>query len=130
MANNGLEVLAEVQRETVRTLAALTEQVRKPPEDPSVATDKAGAVSHAVEELGQAVAGLSKELGGLPALVAGLAGGVKDGGSLLGGILKSGLGLAPLGLKIAGLFGGGSKDEPAPLNQFVQPPSLALEVAN
>src|SRR5262249_26105174 len=38
--------------------------------------------------------------------------------------------LASLGLKIAGLFGGGKPAEPTPLARFLQPPALALEVAN
>ena len=89
-----------------------------------------GELGRATAANAQALTGLSHELGGLPALLAGLVGGAKDGGSLLGGVLKSGLGLVPLGLKIAGLFGRGSKEQPAPITRFLDPPSLALEVAN
>ena len=89
-----------------------------------------GDLGQATRANTQALAGLSRELGGLPALLAGLAGGLKDGGGLLDGILKSGFGLASLGLKIAGLFGGGQREEAAPLSRFVEPPSLALELAN
>jgi hypothetical protein len=78
----------------------------------------------------QALHGVSRELSSLPGLVANLAAGVKGGGSALGGVLRSGLGLVPLGLKIAGLFRGGGDEEPAGPAAFLPPPSLALEVAN
>lgn len=142
MAEGDLGILAEAQRETVRALATLTERL-----GPQVAQDQLPApriervltsTTQAVSELGsattansQAVSGLVRELGGLPALVAGLVGGDKGGGSALGSVLRSGLGLVPLGLKIAGLFRGGGADEKAAAPaQYMPPPSLALEVAN
>jgi len=143
MPQGDLGILAEAQRETVRALATLTERL-----SPQVAQDQLPApriervltsTTQAVSELGsatvanaQAVSGLVRELGGLPALVAGLVGGgSKGGGSALGSVLRSGLGLVPLGLKIAGLFRGGGADEPtAAPAPYTPPPSLALEVAN
>ncbi len=161
MPNAGLENLAEAQRETVRALAVLTEQLRATSVGETVAgrqdeterrqdaeaTERGDAgtarpaetetLARVLEDLAlvttantQAVSGLSRELGGLPELLAGLAGGVKGGGGVLGGVLQSGFGLASLGLKIAGLFRGGKNAEPTPLAPFVEPPSVALEIAN
>jgi len=154
MTDSGLGQLAEAQRETVRALAALTAQFREQADKQTgeeangitgdEAARRAGeeaekqrgeeAIAEAVGQLSratvanaEALVGLRGELGGL---LAGLASGLKDGGGLLGGILKSGFGLASLGLKIAGLFGGGSSNEPAPLTRLVEPARLALEVAN
>ena len=95
MPQGDLGILAEAQRETVRALATLTERL-----SPQVAQDQLPApriervltsTTQAVSELGsatvanaQAVSGLVRELGGLPALVAGLVGGgSKGGGSAL-----------------------------------------------
>ena len=47
----------------------------------------------------------------------------------LGNLFKGGLGLVPLGLKIAGLFRG-NKQETQAFPSFELPPSLSLEVAN
>ena len=146
MTDSVLGQLAEAQRETVRALAALTEQFREQADKRTgeEAGSRTGeeaerrrgeeAIAEAVGELSrattanaEALVGLRSELGGL---LAGLASGLKDGGGLLGGILKSGFGLASLGLKIAGLFGGGSGEQPTPLTRFVEPARLALEVAN
>ncbi len=142
MPEGDLGILAEAQRETVRALATLTERLT-----PQVAQDQLPAprlervltsTTQAVSDLGsattanaQAMGNLARELGGLPALVAGLAGaGGNSGGSALGSVLRSGLGLVPLGLKIAGLFRGGGANEPAARAPYTPPPSLALEVAN
>ena len=160
MAIRDLERLAEAQRETVRALAILTEQLRSGPatepggdgaakrvsERPterlgdaaSPALQRAleitaGAVMDLSQATGantQALAGVSRDLGGLPALLAGLGGGLKDGGGVLGGILKSGFGFASLGLKIAGLFRGDRPAEPAALAPFLEPSKLAREVGN
>src|SRR5712692_737252 len=181
MATSDLENLAEAQRETVRALAVLTEQLRAAKDSQAagrLAAETSGRDAETLtggdtetrgrgdaetlrrgdtetrgpESAGlgraldvtarlmgdlalvtatntQAVSGLSRELGRLPELLAGLAGGVKSGSGVLGGVLKSGFGLASLGLKIAGLFRGG-KAEPTPLAPFLEPPALALEVAN
>lgn len=142
MPEGNLGILVEAQRETVRALAALTERL-----SPQVAQDQLPAprlervltsTTQAVSDLGsattanaQALGNLARELGGLPALVAGLVGGGgKGGGSALGSVLRSGLGLVPLGLKIAGLFRGGGGDGPAAPALYTPPPSLALEVAS
>ncbi|MBI3694055.1 MAG: hypothetical protein HY238_04345 [Acidobacteria bacterium] len=151
MTDNGLGQLAEAQRETVRALAALTEQFREQADKPTAEqaggqtaeepgnrtggeAQKETGIVEALGELSKATAANTEALGGfrgeLGGLLAGLAGGLKDGGGLLGGILKSGFGLASLGLQIAGLFGGGSGEQPAPLTRFVEPARLALEVAN
>jgi len=153
MPDRDLEILAEAQRETLRTLAALTERFRRverEEEDPERAGERRAGQAPAVAgleralettvrvigELGQAttsntqaVSGLTRELGGLPGLVARLAGGLGQSGSGLGELLKSGLGLPALGLKIAGLFRGG-EEAPAGPAGFNAPPSLAIEVGN
>ena len=70
--------------------------------------------------------GLSAATGG--SLVAGLGAGLgRQSG--VGNLFKGGLGLVPLGLKIAGLFGG-KKREAQSFSAFELPPSLSLEVAN
>ncbi len=177
MPNSDLVNLAEAQRETVRALAVLTEQLRAARDSGIVAQREGETAGRREGEMAgerdgetaggrdaetlrqpnaeaakpqgtetlarvmgdlalitaantQAVSGLSRELGGLPELLAGLVGGVKSGGGVLGGVLKSGFGLASLGLKIAGLFRGDKQAEPAPLVPFLEPPALALEVAN
>ncbi|MBI3667250.1 MAG: hypothetical protein HY236_13670 [Acidobacteria bacterium] len=156
MASSDLEKLAEAQRETIQALAELTHQLVSGPEPAATAAitgkqaDAAGpaggstglqqalestsavigTLGQATQDNTQALTGLSKDLGALPSLLAGLAGGLQNGSGLLSGILGSGLGLASLGLKIAGLFGGGRRDQPAALSPFVEPPSLTLELAN
>ncbi len=63
----------------------------------------------------------------LKGLLSGLGGGLRGRGGL-GGFLKSGFGLAGLGLKIAGLF---SRKKASPVfSTFELPPSLSFEVAN
>jgi len=92
------------------------------------------AARSAIAELGSGLTASTKDLdrtlaafsGGLQSIVSDLAGG---GGGGFGGILKSGFGLAGLGLKIAGLFGR-SKPEPVAFPTFELPPSLAVEGAN
>jgi hypothetical protein len=108
MPDADVGILAEAQREVVRALAEL------------------GAATTANT---QALTGFTRELGGLPGLVAALVGGDKGGGSASGSVLRSGLGLVPLGLKLAGLFRS-RPAEPAPPQPYSLPPSLALEVAN
>ena len=61
-------------------------------------------------------------------LLTGLSSSVGRSGRL-SGVLGSGLGLIPLGLRIAGLFRK-KGTEPQPLSPFELPPSLSLEVAN
>ena len=63
----------------------------------------------------------------LKGLLSGFGGGLRDRGGL-GGFLKSGFGLAGLGLKIAGLFR--KKKAPPVFSTFALPPSLSFEVAN
>jgi hypothetical protein len=128
---SGLEILAEAQRETAGDLAALVERLGTTQER-ALETN-----SRALGELGQAVTGntqelgkVSRDLGELPGVIAGLAGGLRGGGSVLSSVFRSGLGLAPLGVAIAGLFRGGRDEEPAPLERFQEPARLALEVAN
>ena len=144
MAQGDLGILAEAQRETVRALAELAGKLGSQTEqgDAGSARLQRGSLEQALEstaravgDLGQttaantqALTGVARELGGLPGLIAGLAG-VKGGGSVLGSVLKSGLGLVPLGLKIAGLFRGG-EETPATPTAFSLPPSLAVEAAN
>ena len=160
MAIGDLEKLAEAQRETVQALAVLTEQLRSGPateKEGEGATGRRGdeatrregegttpalqraldLTARAVSDLSQAtgantqaLTGLSRDLGGLPALLAGLAGGLKDGGGVLGGVLQSGFGFASLGLKIAGLFRGDRPAEQTVLAPFLQPPKMAQEVGN
>jgi hypothetical protein len=108
MADVDVGILAEAQREVVRALAEL---------------------ASATTANTQALTGFTRELGGLPGLVAALVGGDKGGGSALGSVLRSGLGLVPLGLKLAGLFRS-RPAEPAPPQFYSLPPSLSLEVAN
>ncbi len=145
MPQGDLGILAEAQRETVRVLAELAEKLQPRAETGAAesAALQRGPLEQALEtaaramgELGQAtaantqaLAGVTRELGGLPGLIAALSGGVRGGGSVLGSVLKSGLGLVPLGLKIAGLFGGRDETPPAPV-PFSLPPSLAVEAAN
>ena len=174
MAASDLLNLAEAQREAVRALAALIEQVRggptaggavargsdeltqrdstmpelvreltapsssQPQREQATTLERALEVTarvvsdldHATRANTEAMGGLSRELAGLPGLLAGLVGGVKDGGSGFGGFLKSGLGLVPLGFKVAGLFRNDERQAPPPLPRFAEPPSVALEVAN
>ncbi len=92
------------------------------------------AARNAIRELGSGLTASTKDLertlasfsGGLQGLLSGLTGG---GGGGIGGFLKSGFGLAGLGLKIAGLFG---KSEPEPVTPaaFELPSSLAVEAGN
>ena len=63
----------------------------------------------------------------LQGLFSGFGGNLRGPGGL-GGFLKSGFGLAGLGVKIAGLFG--KKKAPRVFSTFELPPSLSLEVAN
>ena len=63
----------------------------------------------------------------LKGLFSGFGGGLRGQGGL-GGFLKSGFGLAGLGVKIVGLFG--RKKAPPVFSTFELPPSLSLEVAN
>ena len=63
----------------------------------------------------------------LQSLFSGFGGNLRGQGGL-GGFLKSGFGLAGLGVKIAGLFG--KKKAPPVFSTFELPPSLSLEVAN
>jgi len=95
------------------------------------------AASSAVGQLGQAttqqsslLAGLTRQLGDLPSLLLGLAGERKSEGGGLGGLLKAGLGLPALGLKIAGLFRRERREDTGTPIPFLAPPPLALEVAN
>jgi hypothetical protein len=146
MTPSELEKLAEAQREALQALAALTitlrvDQVTQPTGDAPARQDSQlqrtlEAASKAVSNLEQAtstntqaLAGLSRDLGGLPGLLAGLVGGIKDGSGGLSGILKTGLGLPGLISGIVGLFRG-QPAAPAPLVPFIQPEKLALEVAN
>lgn len=152
MTPSELENLAEAQREAVRALASLTEQFRGETTAAGAVGQQAGAnaaragdpgveralesISQALGHVGdatsasaQALAGVGKELGGLPSLVAGLLGGVKDGGGGLGSVLKAGLGLPGLISGIVGLFRKGHEQQ-APLVPFLEPAKLALEVAN
>jgi hypothetical protein len=94
-----------------------------------VAANAVTDLSQATTTNTQALTNVSSGLTGLPDLLAGLAGGLQGGGGVLGSILGSGLGLASIGLGIAGLFGGGPSSPP-PLTRTIKPPSLALEVAN
>ncbi len=93
------------------------------------ATRSIGELTQATTESIGAMGGLGRELNGLPGVLATLAGGVKGGGSGLGSPLKSGLGLTPLWVKIAGLFRGRG-EEPQPPAPYLGPPPLELEVAN
>lgn len=136
-----MERLAEAQREAVRALAALTEQLRQTQETGTrdqgpVAREALGRTTEALSELERATTANTRALGEvgrrfgeLPGLLGGLAGGLKDRSSGLGEVFKSGLGLAPLGARIAGLFRG-RREEPAAAEPYYEPPSLALEVAN
>ena len=63
----------------------------------------------------------------LQGLFSGFGGNLRGQGAL-GGFLKSGFGLAGLGVKIAGLFG--KKKVSSAFSAFELPPSLSLEVAN
>ncbi|HYM09893.1 MAG TPA: hypothetical protein VEU62_04140 [Bryobacterales bacterium] len=94
-----------------------------------VATNAVTDLSQTTTTNTQALTNVSSGLAGLPELLSGLAGGLQGGGGVLGSIFGSGFGLASIGLGIAGLFGGGSSS-PQPLTRTIQPPSLALEVAN
>ena len=125
------EILAKAQQQTAEALAALAERVGV---DQQRALD---SNSRALSDLGQAVTTNTQELGkvsrdlsGLPSLLAGVVGSARGGGGLLGGVLGSGFGLASLGLRIAGLFRNGSSEEPPRATSYQAPPSLALEVAN
>jgi len=156
-----MENLAEAQREAVRALAALTDELRRRPEGTPAAAagalekgQEAGGIGRTVLPRGSselervwettsrvvrdsseataantgALAGLSRQLGALPSLAAGLFGERKEGG--FSGVLKSGLGLVPLGLKLAGLFGGKRQEEPVRFTTYSEPDSLALEAGN
>ena len=123
----------EEAREVTR-LPGLQAVLRTPPPGLETALEN---TSRVVSELSQnlsantqALGGLSRQLGSLPGLLAGLASGVKGGGSLLGGVLKSGLGVASLGLRVAGLFRSEQGGEPVALRPYVDPPALVLEAAN
>jgi hypothetical protein len=126
-----LEILADAQRGAAGDITTLVERL-------GTAQERAlEANSRALGELGQAVTAntqelgkVGRDLGELPGVIAGLAGGLRGGGSVLGSVFRSGLGLAPLGLAIAGLFRGGRDDEPPALRRFQEPARLALEVAN
>ncbi len=129
---NDLETLARAQQDTAQSITTLVAQLN---------TDQGRALdtnSQALADLGQVVTANSQELGkvsqglgGLPSLIAGLAGRAGGGGGILGGLLSGGLGIASLGLGIARLFGGGgSSDQPPAVTKYQAPPSLALQVAN
>lgn len=77
-----------------------------------------GAVSANTSELGN----------GLRSVLGGFLQADKGGGGLLS-FLKGGLGIAPLALQIAGLFGKDDR-EPDPLRLFDAPASIAIEAAN
>ena len=130
---NDLETLAKAQQETAQSITTLVAQLN---------TDQGRALesnSRALADLGQVVTTNTQELGkvsqglgGLPSLIAGLAGRASGGGGILGGLLSGGLGLASLGLGIAKLFSGGSGNtgQPPAVTKYQAPSSLALEVAN
>jgi hypothetical protein len=129
---NDLETLARAQQDTAQSITTLVAQLN---------TDQGRALdtnSQALADLGQVVTANSQELGkvsqglgGLPSLIAGLAGRAGGGGGILGGLLSGGLGIASLGLGIARLFGGGGgSDQPPAVTKYQAPPSLALQVAN
>ena len=76
----------------------------------------------------QALLRSSQTIGAGQGLLTGLSSSGGRGGGL-SGVLGSGLGLIPLGLRIAGLFRKKGA-EPQSLSPFELPPSLSLEVAN
>jgi hypothetical protein len=126
-----LEVLAEAQRQTAGALAALVERLGVEQQRALESNSRALAeVSQAVTANTQELTKVGRELGGLPALIAGLTGGVREGGGVLGSVFQSGFGLASLGWSIAGLFRGRREEAPPPAAQYLAAPSLALEVAN
>lgn len=65
----------------------------------------------------------------LRGLLSGLSGGVAGGGGI-GSFLRSGLGLAPLGLAIAGLFRGGDEEEPPAFERFELPAPIEVRATN
>jgi hypothetical protein len=140
-ALNSGEDRDQLQARVIREIAPLLAAHRRGSELTGVGSDQASEVDqtlraarNAIRELGSGLAASTKDLertlgafsGGLQGLLSGLAGG---GGGGVGSFLKSGLGLAGLGLKIAGLFGK-SKPEPVPLPAFELPASLAVEAGN
>jgi hypothetical protein len=92
--------------------------------------------TRSVQDLGSFLSANTKALqqngsilaGGVQSLLAGFVGSARGGGGI-GSVFSSGLGLVPLGLKLAGLFGG-KKREPEALPLFELPPSLSIEAAN
>jgi len=65
----------------------------------------------------------------LRGLVAGLSGGAAGGGGV-GPLLRSGLGLVPLGVAIAGLFRGGEKEETQTFERFELPAPIEVRASN
>ncbi len=153
-----LEQLAEAQREVVRALGQLTEQLRggrrgetaareNTPQEREGATSREPAqrgpgleralegTSRALEELGattstntRAMSELRRQLESLPGLLGGLAG---EGEKKGGGFLKSAFGLGGLVRGIGRLFGGGGEPEDRGTpTAYREPAQLALEVAN
>lgn len=129
------------------TGASETESVgaaKRTEESPSVggrSDDAARAVSATVEALGDLDRRLAENIeslgrststfgDGLRGVLSELGGGL-SGGSGVGSFFRSGLGLAPLGLGIARLFGGGGREEsPDPLQLFEPSAALNLGLAN
>ena len=128
---NDLETLAKAQQDTAQSITTLvaqlnTDQARGLETNSRALADLGQVVTTNTQELGK----VSQGLGGLPSLIAGLAGKAGGGGGILGGLLSGGLGIASLGLGIAKLFSGGSSEQPPAVTKYQAPPSLALEVAN
>jgi hypothetical protein len=109
----GLGSIPQGTGDVERTLQATREVIR----------ELGSSLNTSTRDLERALAGFS---GGLQGLLAGLAG---SGGGGFGGFLKSGFGLAGLGLKIAGLFGK-KQPEPVTFTPFELPPGLSFEAAN
>ncbi len=99
-------------------------------------TGALSATTRALQELGVTLAGNTKALersthdltGGLLGLLSGFAGGGNGGGGV-GGFLRSGFGIASLGLRVAGLFRR-DRQEPEELTPFALPGSVSIEAAN